>query len=179
MSFDPWADEGVDPVEAPHRLLAIEFDEPLLAQEALLAALRLAAKDAVHLDDAAIVVKDGRGKVRIHQTKDISTTQGAATGTWFGLVGGLLFMAPFIGAAIGAAVGGIWAKLRDIGIDDDEMKRWGERLEPGRAALFLLVDVLAPTTLIREMRRFNGSLLHHTLDDDLASAIADSLDEVV
>jgi uncharacterized membrane protein len=45
--------------------LAIAFDEPLLAQEALLAAVRLQTHGRLRLEDAAIVGKDDNGRVRV------------------------------------------------------------------------------------------------------------------
>jgi uncharacterized membrane protein len=101
------------------------------------------------------------------------------TGTWVGMLAGLIFMVPLVGAVLGAAVGGIWARLRDIGISDGEMREMGERLDPGRAALFLLFEPLAPTTLVRELHRFNGKVLRSTLDEALTAEIAGALEEVV
>jgi uncharacterized membrane protein len=183
MTFDPWADEAApERVEAPAgelSLLAVEFDDPLKAQEALLASLRLAKRGAIRLDDAAIVTKSPSGKIRIHQTKDTSAGQGAAAGGWVGMLAGLVFMAPLVGAVLGAAIGGIWAKLRDIGISDRQMAEMGEALESGDAALFLLFRPEAPTTLLRELRRFDGAVLFSSLDDDLTGDIAAALDEIV
>ena len=180
--FDPWADEGVEVLpksEGPSRLLAIELDDALRAQEALLASLRLHQRQTIRIEDAAIVTKDAGGRIRIHQTRDVGTGQGAMAGTWLGMFAGLLFMVPLVGAALGAAIGGIWAKLRDIGISDREMKEMGEGLAPGSAALFLLFEPLATTTLVREMHRFNGKVLRSTLPDDLTEEIAAALEEVV
>ena len=69
-------------------LWAFTLSHPLLAQEAMLAAMRLSARGHLTLDDAAIVHKQEGGKVRIVQTKDISTTQGAMSG------GCLLYTSP-------------------------------------------------------------------------------------
>jgi uncharacterized membrane protein len=180
--FDPWADEGAEvrpKGEGPSRLLAVEFDDGLRAQEALLASLRLHQREAICIEDAAIVAKDAAGRIRIHQTRDVGLGQGAMVGTWLGMFAGLLFMVPLVGAVLGAAIGGIWAKLRDIGISDREMKEMGEGLAPGFAALFLLFEPLATTTLVREMHRFNGRVLRSTLPDDLTEEIAAALaDEV-
>jgi uncharacterized membrane protein len=182
VPFDPWADEGAEvpaPGEATNHLLAIEFDDPMKAQEALLASLRLHKRETIKIEDAAIVVKERSGRIRIHQTKDVDAGRGAVTGAWLGLLGGILFMAPFVGGVLGAAVGGLWAKLRDIGISDKQMKEMGEALREGDAALFLLFEPLAPTNLLREFRRFDGSVLYSNLDDDLTSDIARALDESV
>ena len=180
--FDPWADEGsAVPAqgEAVAHLLAIEFDDSMKAQEALLASLRLHTRETIRIEDAAIVVKEKTGRIRIHQTKDVDAPKGAMTGAWIGLLGGILFMAPFIGGVLGAAVGGLWAKLRDIGISDKQMRAMGEELQTGDAALFLLFEPLAPTNLVRELRRFDGSVLYSNLDDELTTEIAAALDEVV
>ncbi len=176
--FDPWADEGAQILpkgEGPSRLLAVELDDALRAQEALLAALRLHQREAIRIEDAAIVAKDGAGRIRIHQTREVGAGQGAMVGTWLGMFAGLLFMVPLAGAALGAAIGGIWGKLRDIGISDREMKEMGEGLAAGSAALFLLFEPLATTILVREMRRFNGRVLRSTLPDDLTEEISAAL----
>lgn len=144
-------------------LLAIRFDEPLKAQECLIAALRLQKRGSITIDDAAIVTNE-EGKVRIHQTKDMNTGQGAATGGWFGALAGLLFLQPLIGAALGAAIGGMWAKLRDIGIDDDQMRQMGESLGNGEGALFLLLEEAYPTHIARELQRFDGMVLYSTFE---------------
>ena len=180
--FDPWADEGVEvppKSEGPSRLLAIELDDALRAQEALLASLRLHQRQAIRIEDAAIVSKDAAGRIRIHQTRDVGTAQGAMTGSWLGMLAGLIFMVPLVGAVLGAAAGGIWARLRDVGISDGEMREMGERLDSGTAALFLLFEPLASTTLVRELHRFNGKVLRSTLAEELTADIAAALEEVV
>jgi len=155
-------------------LLAIRFDDPLKAQELLIAMMRLQKRSSVNMDDAAIVSHRG-GKVRIHQTKDANPSQGAATGGWFGILAGLVFLNPLIGAALGAAIGGIWAKIHDIGISDDQMKEMGESLEEGEAALFVLFDEAYPTHLATELRRFDGMVMHSTFDEGDTEAMAMAL----
>ena len=153
-------------------LWAFAFDSSLRAQEALLAAMRLVARQQLKLEDAAIVAKV-RGKVRITQTKDVSPSQGAVGGAWIGILAGLFLGpgGPLVGGALGAAAGGLFAKLRDIGIDDDEMKRMGEELGDAEAALFLLVEDCHRARALHEVSRFPGRVIASTADPDLVAEV--------
>ncbi len=164
---------------APHdattaELWAFVFDGPLRAREALLAAMRLVGRHHLQLEDAAIVTKV-RGKVRITQTRDVSVGSGAVGGAWLGTLAGLFVGGPLLGAALGAAAGGLFGKLRDYGIDDDEMKRMGEELAEGEAALFLLVEECHPMRALHEVSRFPGRLLATTGDPDRAAQVRERL----
>lgn len=160
----------------PPCLIAIAFEDPLLAQEALLAAVRLQRRDRLDLEDAAIVTKGADGKVRIQQTRDLSSPQGALAGSWWGILAGLFTPGgPIVGGMLGAAIGGLWAKLRDIGISDDEMRELGDRLPVGEAALFLLVNSAHRYHAMLELRRFPGRLFHSTLSEQDAEEVAQAL----
>lgn len=151
-------------------LWAFVFDGPLRAQEALIATSRLVAHKQLELEDAAVVTKVG-GRVRIQQTRDVSTGQGAVSGAWWGTIAGLFVGVPLIGAALGAAAGGLFGKLRDYGIDDDEMRRMGDDLADGEAALFLLVHDCHRVHALHEVSRFPGRLLATTAPEDLAEQV--------
>lgn len=164
------------PADSDADLWAFVFDSSLRAQEALLAAMRLVARNQLQLEDAAIVAKV-RGKVRITQTKDVTPSQGAVSGAWLGILAGLFLGpgGPLVGGALGAAAGGLFAKLRDIGIDDDEMKRMGDELDEGQAALFLLVEDCHRMRALHEVSRFPGTILASTADDELVATVAAKL----
>jgi len=163
-------------VAQAHDLYVFVADHPLLAQEMILASMRLTSKKHLDLEDAAIVHKDDQSRVRIVQTKDINPSQGAMSGAWWGALAGLLVGGQFlVGAALGAAAGGLFAKLRDLGIDDDEMKQMAEHLQPGESAIFFLVRDCHQARVLHELSRFAVTLLHTTADDDLAGQIRERL----
>ncbi len=176
--------EGLDPAPVTTTaegitadLWAFRFADPIMAQEALLAAMRLQRRNRLQLDDAAIVVRDERGRTRIIQTTEISTGQGAISGSWLGLLAGMFVPGPgaLVGLALGAAAGGLFAKLRDKGINDDEMKQWGEQLGNGESALFLLVEDCHQMRALHEVSRFPATILTATADPDLVERVRERL----
>jgi len=164
------------PKDSDADLWAFAFDSSLRAQEALLATMRLVARQHLQIEDAAIVTRI-RGRVRITQTKDMNPAQGAMGGAWLGILAGLFLGpgGPLVGGALGAAAGGLFAKLRDIGIDDDEMKQMGEELGDGEAALFLLVEDCHQIRVMHEVSRFPGRVLASTADAALVEQVRGKL----
>ncbi len=167
-----------DTTDLPESVIAIEFDDPLLAREALMAANRLGVRKSLELDDAAIVSKV-KGKVRILQTRDTDPIKGGSIGFWWGGLAGLLVAGLFGwlgGALIGAAAGWAFGRYRDIGINDDFMRSLGTTLQPGNALAVFQIPFAYPTHLLRELRRFNGKLVYNTLsgidDVEVTEALA-------
>lgn len=157
-------------------LWAFVLDGPLRAQEALIATMRLVGRKHLDLEDAAIVTKVG-SRVRITQTRDVTPKTGAMSGAWLGILAGLFLGpgGPLIGGALGAAAGGLFGKLRDYGIDDDQMRQMGEELDDGESALFLLVRDCHRVRALHEVSRFPARLLATTADTDLAAAVRERL----
>ena len=94
------------------------------------------------------------------------TGAGAAGGAlWGGLIG-LIFLAPLLGAAIGAAAGGAAGALTDVGVDDKFMKELGQKLEPGGAALIVLVRRSTPDKVLPEIQKYGGHVLQSSLSTE-------------
>lgn len=92
----------------------------------------------MELEDAAVVYKNERGRVKITQTtQKVAKGSQLLFGGWWGLLIGLLLGGPLLGAVIGAAVFGIGAHRLDLGIDDDFIKKAGAALKPGGSALLI------------------------------------------
>jgi uncharacterized membrane protein len=92
---------------------------------------------AVGTYDAAVVTKDGLGKV--HVSKDeMATRHGAWGGAAAGAAIGVLFPPSIIGTAlVGAAVGGVSGHLWR-GMSRADVKELGEVLDTGQAALVVV-----------------------------------------
>jgi uncharacterized membrane protein len=97
----------------------------------------LHSQGAVGTYDAAVITKDGDGKV--HVNKDETTTRhGAWGGAGVGALVGILFPPSIIGSAIvGAAIGGVSGHLWK-GMSRADVKEFGDIIDSGEAALVIV-----------------------------------------
>ena len=127
----------------------------------------------IELDDLSLVERRPDGKIKLHQPSLAGA--GAAGGAlWGGLIG-MLFLAPFLGAAIGAASGAAAGAASDTGVDDRFMKELGAKLEPGRAALIVLVRQMNADKLLAEVR-IPGEVIQSSLSSDSEDALRGALE---
>jgi uncharacterized membrane protein len=156
-------------------LVVIDYESEIKAEEVRLALLKLQKEYLVDVADAVVVVRDADGKVKLRQMHNL-TVAGAASGGFWGMLAGILFLNPFFGFAVGAAAGAISGALSDVGIDDKFMKSLAETLKPGSAALCVLVRQMTTDKVIDEIRKFGGTLiktnLSHENEEKLRAALA-------
>jgi uncharacterized membrane protein len=79
---------------------------------------------------------------------------------------GLLFFAPFLGMAIGAATGALFGKATDYGINDKFIKQVSESIKPGNSALFMLVSDTKIDKVVEQLKPFKGEIIHTSLSKD-------------
>ena len=100
-------------------LIAITYDTAEKATEALEKLGELQKIQLVTLEDAAVAVKDPKGKVKVTQTLEKMNTGSAAIfGGFWGLLIGLLCLAPIFWGLFGALMGALFSKGTDLGIDN-------------------------------------------------------------
>jgi uncharacterized membrane protein len=155
-------------------LIAIAYDDEYKAEEVRLALIKLQKEHLIELEDAAVVVKDKEGKVKLKQAVDL-TAAGATSGGFWGLLIGILFLNPLLGAAVGAAAGGITGALSDIGVEDKFMKDLGATFEPGTSALFVLVRKVTPDKVLDEIAPYGGKVLRTSLSKDQETQLQEVL----
>ena len=122
------------------------------------------------MDDVVVVTKNEAGKVKLHQAVNL-TAAGAAGGGFWGMLIGMIFLNPLVGAAVGAGAGAISGKLSDIGINDKFIKELGETLQPGSSAIFVLVRKATPDKVIERLKGFGGKVLKTSLTADKESEL--------
>ncbi|WP_026796085.1 MULTISPECIES: DUF1269 domain-containing protein [Planktothrix] len=146
-------------------LIAIAYDDEYKAEEVRMTLIKLQKEHLIELEDAAVIVKNAEGKVKLNQAIDL-TTAGAVSGGFWGLLIGTLFLSPLLGAAVGAAAGAASGALSDIGVDDKFMKSLGETLQPKTSALFVLVRKVTPDKVLEEIAPYGGTVLRTSLTKD-------------
>ncbi|MER8182991.1 DUF1269 domain-containing protein [Kitasatospora sp. NPDC094015] len=143
-------------------LFAIAYPDPATARKVRDEAVALQKQKLIELEDIVVVERRDDGRIKLHQA--VSTTgAGAASGALWGGVIGLLFFMPFLGAAIGGATGAAVGASTDVGVDDGFMRQVGEHLQPGSAAVFLLVRKATADKVVPALARFGGRILQTSL----------------
>ena len=143
------------------------------ADEAEQVRLELASIQQEHLiflEDAVVLEHGEDGHVHLRQAINMAAA-GAVSGSFWGMLVGLLFLSPLLGAAVGA--GAASGALTDIGINDQFLRELAETLPKGSAALALLVRDGTPDRVIERLRshapnaRLVKTNLSHTDEDKL------------
>ena len=136
-------------------LIVIGFNNEADAFEMRAALAKLQSQYLIEMEDAVVVTRDAKGKVQLHQAMNL-TAAGAASGGFWGMLIGMLFLNPLAGFAIGAGSGALSGKLADIGINDPFMKELGATLTEGTSALFVLVRKSTPDKVLEALKPFAG-----------------------
>jgi uncharacterized membrane protein len=155
-------------------LVVIAFESEQKAEAVRTHVLELQQSYLIELGDAAIAVKDANGRIRLNQLLD-TTAGGALSGGFWGLLIGCLFLSPLLGAAIGAASGALAGALTDFGVNDEFMTKIAEVLQPGSAALFLLVRKMTTDKVIEDLAGMGGTVLRTSLNHEQEQKLRDAL----
>jgi uncharacterized membrane protein len=149
-------------------LVVVGYDHPDKAEEVRLKLQKLESEHLLDLADAVVAVQDEKGKVKLHQSGNL-TPDGVASAGFFGSLTGLIFQNAAAGAASGA--------LTDVGINEHFMKELSATLRPGSSTLFVLLR--RPTSdrdrVLEELNGTGGKILmtslSHQDEDRLQAAL--------
>lgn len=155
-------------------LIAIVYPTEAKAEEVRQRVLNLQKEYLVQVGDAVIATKTEKGDVKLNQLFSM-TGAGATSGGFWGLLIGILFLNPLLGVAVGAASGALGGKLTDVGINGKFMKELSSTLQPGNAALFLLVRQMTSDKVMKDLSQFGGTVLKTSLNEDKEQALRDAL----
>ncbi|NCC26979.1 MAG: DUF1269 domain-containing protein [Gammaproteobacteria bacterium] len=148
-------------------LIVVSFPQEHLAFELRAELAKMQKAYLIDMEDVVVVTKDDAGKVKLHQAVNLSAV-GAVGGGFWGMLIGLVFLNPLLGAAVGAGAGALSGKFSDIGIDDDFMKGLAQNFQPGCSAVFILVRKVTADKVLDGLAGFKGKgkVLQTSLEKD-------------
>lgn len=155
-------------------LVVIVYPSEEKAEEVRKRLFELQKEYLIKLGDAVIATKDADGQVKLHQVIN-TTAAGAVSGSFWGLLIGVLFLNPILGAALGAAGGAVGGALTDVGIPDPFMKQLAETIKPGDAALFVLIAEMTADKVVAQIKDYGGVVLKTSLDEKKELALRNAL----
>jgi len=168
-------------------LIVVGFKKDMYrASEVLNELLNLNDNWVVDLHDAVAAYRDYNGKLRVDQSYQMTTGEGAAWGGLWGLLIGATLAIPFTagasaaaaagaiaagaagGTAIGAGAGAIDASSwkDEFGIPDDFVKQVSTMVQPGDSAIYAILRVGDPDVVADQFRGYGGTILRTTLTHD-------------
>ena len=157
-------------------LIAIAYPDVSTADRVRGELIQMTKEHLVRLEDAVVVEHRNDGKIKLHQAMG-TTGAGAAGGAMWGGLIGLIFLAPLLGMAVGAASGALAGKMTDVGADDDFMKNLGSSLQPGAAALIVLGSTEARDKVLERVKGYGGEVIQTSLNKDQEDQLRAALGE--
>jgi len=148
----------------------------------------------VDLHDAVAVYRDYNGKLRVDQSYQMTTGEGAGWGGLMGSLIGLTLAIPFTGGATAPAAGALaagalaggalgagagaldasWWK-KEFGIPDDFVSQVGTMVQPGDSAIYALLRTANPGIVADQFRGYGGTILSTTLSRDQQAKVENVL----
>jgi uncharacterized membrane protein len=177
-------------------LTVVAFEGTHRAAEVLQQLQELNENWTIDLNDAVAVYRNKNGKLRVEQSVEPTTKEGAGMGGLLGAMMGALLAAPLTAgvsvpataaaiAATGATLGGMTGAVfgaedaatwkETYGISDDFVKQVGGMVQPNQSALFVLARASNPVALAERFRGYGGKVLRTTLSPEQARKIQDTV----
>jgi uncharacterized membrane protein len=146
-------------------LVVVEFDDVQTAFAMRAELAKMQKEYLIKMEDVVVVTKNDKGKIKLHQAVNL-TAAGAMGGSFWGMLIGLIFLNPLLGAAMGAGAGALAGRLNDIGISDTFMKELAANLTEGTSALFILIRKSTSDKVLERLKGFKGKVLQTSLSAD-------------
>jgi uncharacterized membrane protein len=157
-------------------LVAVAYPDETTASEVAQTLIELQKEQSIKLDDLVVAIRNPDGKIKLKQSFKPAATGAAGGALWGGLIG-LIFFMPLLGMAIGGATGAATGAMTDVGVDDNFMKDLGEKLQPGGAAVFVLVRESTPDKVLPRISQYGGDVIHSSLSTEAEETLQEALRE--
>jgi uncharacterized membrane protein len=156
--------------DSPVQVFVAAFNSPDEAGEYMDAIKQGKKEGLIGIIDAAVVVKDAEGKIKITDTKQRRAT-GFVTGSVVGGVLGLIFAPPVaVVAAGGGLIGTLVGQLRSAPIRE-EMKEIGSALTPNSSAIVAVIEHSWVAKLETALAEAGAKVIRDSLKADIAEQL--------
>ena len=151
-------------------LIVIAFPNKEKAEQVREKLFAMQKEYLISVEDAVVAVRKPDGSVKLNQLFS-TTAVGGVTGAFWGLLIGLIFLNPLLGAASGAISGA----YTDFGVNDKFMKQVAAAVPPGGAALFVLVGKMTTDKVLEGLKGVGGTVLRTSFEKSKDEAIRAAL----
>jgi uncharacterized membrane protein len=158
-------------------LVVIVFPDEATAFEMRAELVKMQKEYLIEMEDAVVVTRDQKGRTKLDQAVNL-TAAGAVGGGFWGLLIGLIFLNPLLGAALGAGAGALSGRLNDIGLNDKMMRDIAQSFKPGSSGLFVLVRKATVDKVLAGLKGFagKGTVFQTSLTKDDEAALREALE---
>ena len=159
------------------KLIVFTYNDKDKATTVLQSVAELSKQHLIEVQDAAVIVKDENGKVKVKQTLEAMVkSSNVASGGFWGLLIGLIFGGPVFMALLGLGLSALFGRKLDVGIDNQFIKNVGNDMKPGDSALFLLTEEITVDKVADALREYGGTLYHTSLSKEAEEQLAKALE---
>jgi len=163
---------------SPNNVLVVTFGEDpendRNAYQALTDLKQLDSQDQIKITSAAVITRDGDGRVDVKsdvgEDPYVGTASGGVLGLLVGIIGGPLGM--LLGGAYGMLVGSLF-DIDEVDTTESVLGEISKQVKPARTALLAEVTEQSPEVIDAAMARLGGEVLRRpTIDveDEIAAA---------
>jgi uncharacterized membrane protein len=158
-------------------LIVIGYPDEETAEKVCNELVKLQQDFLVDLEDAAIIRRDQKGRLRVTTPAHHAVSWGTLSGLFWGVLIGLIFLwplAPVVGLA-GGIMGAALGAAGDLGIKDEFRQRAQDILQPGTSAIMVIVRKVTPDKFIEALKPYGGTVLKTSLPYDAEQQLMKAL----
>ncbi len=148
----------------PAHAVVASFRFEVGASNALDKLKAISQEQGLGVQNAAVLKVGDDGKLRVHETADMSGGKGMVLGGVVGGVVGLLGSTVLLPLGIGAVAGGLAARLRDSGFPNERLREVGAKLQPGNSLLIVAVDDAAVDPVAAILKDAGADVVREAVD---------------
>ena len=158
--------------DSPITVMVAVYDNEIDASLALATLERMEKDEAIEIQDAAVLVKEGSSdKLKIKETAELTPKKGAVKGVVAGGIIGVIFPPAVLAmGVIGAAAGAALGHFTDQGFKNNLLQEMGKGIPSGGSALVVVVEEAWVEELTNYIKR-SGTVKSYPLDDEASARL--------